>query len=114
MASRLRKVNDHAEFSGLGMFCRRLKMALLPFTHVLRRKTDAGYTLTKGLLVEGVGFMMVSPKHEGTKAETGIYRIVCDLSDCEVLPSGEALAQGWFDKVTKRRQMFEEAMASAT
>jgi hypothetical protein len=88
-------------------------MALLPFTHVLRRKTDTGYTLTKGLLVEGVGFMMVSPQREGSKVETGIYRIICDLSDCEVLTSGEALARGWFEKVTQRRQMYEEAMSSA-
>ena len=88
-------------------------MALLPFTHVLRRKTATGYTLNKGLLVEGVGFMMVSPQHEGAKVETGIYRIICDLSGCEVLTSGEAQACGWLDKVTQSRQMFEEAIASA-
>ena len=60
-------------------------MALPPFTHVLRRKTATGYVLNKGLLVEGVGFMMLSPKHKEAKAESGIYRFVCDLSGCEVL-----------------------------
>ena len=88
-------------------------MSLLPYTHVLRRKTASGYTLNKGLLVEGAGFMMVSPRQEGAKVETGIYRIISDLSDCEVLTSGEALERGWFDRIAPRRMMFEDAVSLA-
>ena len=89
-------------------------MALLPYTHVLRRKTSAGYMFNRGLLVEGIGFMMVSPRREQTDEESGIYRILRDLKDCEILTTEEAWRRGWLNSVSQRRQMFEEAVAAAS
>jgi hypothetical protein len=79
-------------------------MALLPFTHVLRQKTATGYTLNEGLMIEGAGFMLVSQRQDGEQVEDGIYRIIGDLSDSEVLPSREALERGWYDNAIGRTE----------
>jgi hypothetical protein len=59
-------------------------MALVPFTHVLRRKTETGFTFNKGVLVEGVGFVMLRPKPIETYSGSNLY-VIRDLSGCDLL-----------------------------
>ena len=64
-------------------------------THIYRELTPGGYIYHRGVFIQEMGFLLLSPKHVRPETELGLYRLLKNINVMDVFTLAEAASQGW-------------------